>query len=240
MIDSAINRLEASKSDWLHILWHDLQSDYLMEIDKHLRKRAAEGVLVHPSPFDIFNALASTPYHNTRVVILGAEPYAETYRATGRAYDVSSAFDPPPVLKNIHRELRRDLGLPKHTCMKNSLFYWATQGVLLLNEVLTVEDQKPGSHKEIGWQELTRYIIRFLGVSSDPIVFMFWGEEFHHYSSVIADNHLVIKSPSPKPGSASQGFYFSSPFSRANEFLRKHNRGPIDWLAIRADRYGAL
>ncbi len=183
---------------------------------------------IFPPKDYIFNALKLTPYKDVKVVIVGQDPYHGENEAHGLSFSVQEGIKIPPSLKNIYKELYDDLKVkPSNT---GDLTRWAKQGVLLLNSVLTVEKDKPASHKNIGWEKLTDYIIKLLNNKEEPVVFILWGNFAKTKSSLITNpKHLIIASPHPSPFSARYGFFGSKPFSKTNDFLVKNNLKPIDW-----------
>lgn len=183
---------------------------------------------IFPPKDYIFNALKLTPYKDVKVVIVGQDPYHGENEAHGLSFSVQEGIKIPPSLKNIYKELYDDLNVkPSNT---GDLTRWAKQGVLLLNSVLTVEKDKPASHKNIGWEKLTDYIIKLLNNKEEPVVFILWGNFAKTKSSLITNpKHLIISSPHPSPFSARYGFFGSKPFSKTNDFLIKNNLKPIDW-----------
>lgn len=183
---------------------------------------------IFPPKDYIFNALKLTPYKNVKVVIVGQDPYHGVGEAHGLSFSVQKGIKVPPSLKNIYKELESDLGITPPD--NGELTKWANQGVLLLNAVLTVEKDKPASHRKLGWERLTDYIIKTLNLKEEPIVFILWGN-FAKEKKVFITNpkHLVITSPHPSPFSANSGFFGSKPFSKTNEFLAKNNIEPINW-----------
>ena len=176
----------------------------------------------YPEFDNIFNALKQTSYKDTKVVIIGQDPYHGKGEAHGLSFSVQKGIKVPPSLQNIFKELYDDLGI------KNSdvgdLTPWAKEGVLLLNSVLTVRKDSPASHKDLGWQLLTDHIIKLLNLKEEPVVFILWGS-FARSKKVFITNpkHLVIESTHPSPFSARNGFFGSKPFSKTNEFLKKNN-----------------
>ena len=160
--------------------------------------------------------------------MLGQDPYHGLGEAHGLSFSVQEGIKLPPSLKNIYKELHDDLGITIPTT--GDLTSWAKQGVLLLNSVLTVKKDTPASHKGIGWEPLTDYIIKKLNSREKPIVFILWGN-FAKSKKVYITNpkHLIIESPHPSPFSASTGFFGSKPFSKTNNFLIKNNIEPIEW-----------
>ena len=183
---------------------------------------------IFPPKNYIFNALKLTSYQDVKVVIVGQDPYHGVNEAHGLSFSVQKGVKVPPSLKNIYKELYDDLGVKP--CDNGDLTRWAKQGVLLLNSVLTVEKDKPASHKNLGWERLTDYIIKLLDNKEDPVVFILWGNFAKSKSSLITNpKHLVITSPHPSPFSARYGFFGSKPFSKTNDFLKKNHLEPINW-----------
>lgn len=182
---------------------------------------------IFPPKDYVFNALKLTPYENVKVVIMGQDPYHGVGEAHGLSFSVQDGIKLPPSLKNIYKELNDDLGI--EPASSGDLTKWAKEGVLLLNAVLTVEKDKPASHRNLGWEYLTDYIIQVLNKREEPIVFILWGNFAREKKKYITNKkHLIIESSHPSPFSCS-GFFGSRPFSRANEFLEKNNIKPIDW-----------
>ena len=183
---------------------------------------------VYPPKDYIFNALKLTSYESTKVVIVGQDPYHGKGEAHGLSFSVQKGVKIPPSLKNIYKELYDDLGiLPKDN---GDLTGWAKEGVLLLNAVLTVEKDKAASHRNLGWEPLTDYIIKLLNLKEKPVVFILWGNFAKEKAKFITNpHHYIITSPHPSPFSAYSGFFGSKPFSKTNEFLIKNGLVPIDW-----------
>jgi uracil-DNA glycosylase len=183
---------------------------------------------IFPLKENIFNALKLTDYDNVKVVIMGQDPYHGEGEAHGLSFSVQKGIKIPPSLQNIYKELNNDLGIPPKE--HGELTGWAKQGVLLLNSVLTVEKDKPSSHKGMGWELFTDYVIKKLNTKDDPIVFILWGNFAKSKKKYITNpKHLVIESAHPSPFSAYNGFFGSKPFSKANDFLIKNKKEPIDW-----------
>lgn len=183
---------------------------------------------IYPPKDFIFNALKLTSYEKTKVVIVGQDPYHGKGEAHGLSFSVQKGIKIPPSLKNIYKELYDDLGvLPKDN---GDLTGWALQGVLLLNSVLTVEKDKAASHRNLGWEPMTDYIIKLLNLKDEPLVFILWGNFAKEKAKLITNpHHYIIMSPHPSPFSAYSGFFGSKPFSKTNEFLIKNGLVPIDW-----------
>lgn len=184
--------------------------------------------VVYPPKNYIFNALKLTSYKDTKVVIVGQDPYHGEGEAHGLSFSVQKGIKIPPSLQNIYKELYNDLNIiPSNS---GDLTKWAKEGVLLLNAVLTVEKDKPASHRKLGWELLTDYIIKSLNEKEEPIVFILWGNFAKEKKKFITNpKHLVITSAHPSPFSANNGFFGSKPFSRTNDYLIKNNLKPIDW-----------
>ena len=199
--------------------WRDLQSFVAQERAAHT---------VYPPPDDVFAALHLTPYADTRVVILGQDPYHGPQQAQGLCFSVRPGVRIPPSLANIHKELHDDLGLPIPN--HGNLEAWARHGVLLLNTTLTVRAGQAASHQKRGWETFTDHVIEVVNDKPDPVVFMLWGNSARRKRSLIdTTRHAVIESAHPSPLSAHNGFFGSKPFSRANAELVAAGREPIDW-----------
>lgn len=183
---------------------------------------------IFPAKDNIFNALKLTDYDNVKVVIMGQDPYHGLGEAHGLSFSVQKGVKIPPSLQNIYKELEADLGIPPKS--HGDLSGWAKQGVLLLNSVLTVEKDKASSHKGLGWELFTDYIIKLLNTKDDPIVFILWGNFAREKKKYITNSmHFIIESPHPSPFSAYNGFFGSKPFSKTNNYLTQNKKEPIDW-----------
>ena len=183
---------------------------------------------IFPEKDNIFNALKLTDYNNVKVVIMGQDPYHGVGEAHGLSFSVQKGIKLPPSLKNIYKELYDDLGIKPNEY--GDLTKWAKEGVLLLNSVLTVKKDMPASHKNIGWEPLTDYIIKKLNTKNEPVVFILWGNFARSKKEFITNSkHLIIESAHPSPFSANHGFFGSKPFSKTNNYLIKNNIQPIDW-----------
>ena len=183
---------------------------------------------IYPPKDYIFNALKLTSYKDTKVVIVGQDPYHGEHQAHGLSFSVQKGVKVPPSLQNIYKELYDDLGVPIRN--DGDLTGWAKQGVLLLNAVLTVEKDKAASHRYWGWELLTDYIIKVLNMKEEPVVFILWGNFAKEKAKLITNpHHYIITSPHPSPFSAYSGFFGSKPFSKTNDYLVKNNLKSIDW-----------
>lgn len=214
-------------NEWDKVLKEEYEKDYFKNLLDFLKKEYKEKT-IYPKQNEVFNAFRYTDFNNVKVVILGQDPYHGPHQAEGLSFSVSNEVLKPPSLQNIFKELESDLGIqfPK----ANSLKPWARQGVLLLNAVLTVEEHKPTSHKDKGWEEFTDDIIKIINTKKDPVVFILWGAYARNKKSLITNpNHLIIESAHPSPFSARNGFFGSKPFSRTNKFLKEHGIEEIDW-----------
>lgn len=214
-------------NDWDDVLKIVFQSPGFKKF-YHIVEDEYEKKTIFPPKDYIFNALKLTPYKDVKVVIVGQDPYHGVGEAHGLSFSVQKGIKVPPSLKNIYKELQSDLGITPPE--NGDLTKWAKQGVLLLNAVLTVEKDKPASHRKLGWERLTDYIIKTLNNKTTPVVFILWGNFAKEKKELITNpNHLIITSPHPSPFSANHGFFGSKPFSKTNAFLQKNNIKPIEW-----------
>ncbi|MFI3229852.1 MAG: uracil-DNA glycosylase [Bacillota bacterium] len=214
-------------NDWDKILQEDFNSDWYLALREFLKTEYSTQC-IYPSMYDIFAALKTTSFADTKVVILGQDPYHNPNEAHGMCFSVQKGIKTPPSLMNIYKELQSDLGtyIPNN----GNLVSWAEQGVLLLNTILTVRQNMPMSHKGKGWERLTDHIISELNNRKEPVVFLLWGAPARKKKALItAPHHLVLESPHPSPLSAYYGFYGNHHFSKTNEFLQDNNRTPIDF-----------
>lgn len=214
-------------NDWDNVLKVVFEGEgfknFLNKVDEEYNK-----YICYPKKEDIFNALKKTPYEKVKVVIIGQDPYHGEGEAHGLSFSVKKGIKLPPSLQNIFKELKNDLGIINEK--DGDLTKWAEEGVLLLNSILTVKKDMPLSHKELGWQLLTDYIIKKINEKDEAVVFILWGAFAKSKKSFITNKkHLIIESTHPSPFSAYNGFFGSRPFSKTNEFLRKNNRGEINF-----------
>ena len=213
---------------WENILIEEREKPYFKILFSKLDEAHRNLKKIYPPKKDIFNALTLCPFEHTQVVILGQDPYHGKGQAHGLAFSVPQGIPAPPSLKNIFKEISSDLHCPIPT--KTDLTHWAKQGVLLLNATLTVEEGHANAHANWGWHTLTDTLIHLLNNHDRPIVFLLWGE-FAIKKSILIDNskHYILKAPHPSPLSAYRGFFGCKHFSKANAFLKKHGREPIEW-----------
>ena len=211
---------------WDIILDNEMKQDYFKKLGNFV-KDEYKNKICYPEYKNIFNALRYTDYDEVKVVILGQDPYHGEHEAHGLSFSVLEGVKRPPSLNNIFKELYSDLGIKREN---NTLTDWAKQGVLLLNAIMSVEKDKPLSHKGMGWEIFTDNIIKYLNEREKPIVFILWGSFARSKKELITNkNHYIIESAHPSPLSASRGFLGSKPFSKTNEFLTKIGEKTINW-----------
>jgi uracil-DNA glycosylase len=211
--------------------WHPfvvnwLQGECFFQIERFLNAQPKEQVL--PPQHNRFKAFELTSFKSVKVIILGQDPYHGKGQAHGLSFSVPDGIKIPPSLVNIYQELLNDLNIKPNT--NGNLEHWATQGVLLLNALLSVEKNKPGSHAKIGWSDFTDGIIKSLSKEKEHLVFILWGA-YAQKKSIFIDNkkHLILKASHPSPLSAYRGFLGSKPFSKTNSYLKKHHQTTINW-----------
>lgn len=217
----------------LHPSWAARVGAYLERPDMQalaafLRAEKAAGKRVHPPGRQMFAALDAVPFDAVRVVILGQDPYHGPGQAHGLSFSVPPGIAIPPSLLNIFKEIERDLGLPmpRHGCLK----HWASQGVLLLNAVLSVEEGRAGSHAGKGWEGFTDHVIATLSAEREGLVFLLWGSYAQKKGELIdRQRHCVLKAPHPSPLSAHRGFLGCGHFGKTNRWLQGQGTTPIDW-----------
>lgn len=214
------------RKSWFELLKNEFEKDYFKSLQAFLNDEYSK-YEIYPKEDKIFNALNHLPLDKIKVVIIGQDPYHEPGQAQGLSFSVPDGMIIPPSLVNIMKEIESDLGI---SCQKSGdLERWANQGVLLLNTVLTVRKGQANSHKDRGWEKLTRKIIEIVGKRKEPIAFLLWGSYAQSYQDLIGTQHLVLKAPHPSPLSAYRGFFGCKHFSKCNEFLIQNGLTPIDW-----------
>lgn len=214
-------------NDWDIVLEDEFNKEYFKNLMSYIDKCYSEKD-IFPSYDNIFSAFKLTDYNEVKVVILGQDPYHGIGEANGLAFSVNDNIKLPPSLKNIYKELYDDLGIS--VSITGNLESWAREGVLLINSVLTVEKDKPASHRNIGWEIFTDNVIKKLNEKDDSIVFILWGNFAKSKKKLITNNrHYIIDSAHPSPFSARSGFFGSKPFSKTNQFLKENNLKEIDW-----------
>lgn len=212
---------------WKELLSGEFEKPYFKDLSARVKNEYISG-RVYPKPAEIFRAFELTPPQDVKVVILGQDPYHTPGVAHGLAFSTKSENPIPPSLVNIFKEIENEFGY--EIAKKPDLTRWATQGVLLLNASLTVQSGQANSHAEYGWHQFTDAAIRALSEKQEHIVFMLWGSFAGKKESEIDfTKHLVLKSAHPSPLSAHKGFFGNGHFKAANEYLKAHGRGEIDW-----------
>lgn len=227
----ARNMPSSLPESWRPALADVLQTPRLRALGGFLKAEEAAGKTIYPPRGLRLAALELTPRDAVKIVILGQDPYHGPGQANGLAFSVSEGVRVPPSLVNIYKEMEADLGIPR--AAHGNLERWARQGVLLLNNALTVEAAQAGSHQNRGWEDFTDAVVAEIARGPAPTVFVLWGGHAQKKAgriAVLADpRHLVLRSAHPSPLSAYAGFFGSRPFSQANAFLERHGRGSIDW-----------
>ena len=202
------------ESDYFKDLWEKVQVEY-------------DSTKCFPPKDEIFRALELTEFDDVKVVIIGQDPYHNEGQANGLCFSVSEDVKTPPSLKNIFTELNDDVGIDRNN---KDLEDWAKQGVLLLNATLTVRAHEPNSHKKLGWEVFTDYIIKQISEEKENVVFVLWGALAQKKASLIDETrHMIIRSAHPSPFSVYRGFYGSKPFSKINKYLLKTGTDPLVW-----------
>jgi uracil-DNA glycosylase len=204
------------QEDWQHELSGAFVNDRWKNIKEKVEQAYAQPFSFPPRP-QIFAAFNATPFSKVRVVIIGQDPYHGDGEANGLAFSVNEGIKVPPSLRNIFKELEADLGIKR---TRTDLSDWANQGVFLLNTTLTVERDKPLSHKDFGWDWFTDFVIQRLALKTTPVVFILWGKHAQSKKKFIGSSrHFIIESAHPSPLGAYRGFFGSKPFSQVNAFL---------------------
>ena len=212
---------------WDEILADEFKKEYYLKLREFLKQEYTANT-IYPPMNDIFNSLRYADYDNIKAVIIGQDPYHEPNQAHGLAFSVKKGCPIPPSLKNIYAELNADLGIPP--CPHGELTSWAKQGVLLLNNALTVRRGQANSHRGKGWEILTDRIIQCVNEKPEPVVYLLWGSNAREKTKIINNpNHLILTAAHPSPLSAYNGFFGCRHFSKANEFLKSKGVEPIEW-----------
>ena len=214
-------------NSWDILLKDEFQKPYYLNLRKFLVQEYKTQT-IYPNMNNIFNALKYTDYKDVKVVILGQDPYHQPNQAHGLCFSVLKGINPPPSLQNMYKEIHAEYGypIPAH----GELTYWAKQGVLMMNTVLTVRESQPNSHKGMGWEIFTDNVITLLNQRPEPMVFLLWGANARAKKKIITNpNHLVLESAHPSPLSAYNGFFGNGHFLAANKFLTDRGLAPIDW-----------
>ncbi|CCL26770.1 TPA: uracil-DNA glycosylase [Clostridioides difficile] len=214
-------------NDWDELLKEEFEKDYYLNLRKFLIEEYKTRQ-IFPNMHNIYEALKHTSYKDTKVLILGQDPYHGDNQAHGLAFSVQPQVKTPPSLLNMYKELKDDLGcfIPNN----GYLMPWADQGVLLLNTALTVRAHEANSHKNKGWEIFTDRVISILSEREDPVIFVLWGSNARKKVELIdTSKHYILEAPHPSPLSASKGFFGCKHFSKINEILKKLGKEPINW-----------
>lgn len=214
-------------NDWDELLKDEFSKDYYINLRKFLISEYKTQI-IHPDMNDIFSALKISSFKDTKILLLGQDPYHGENQAHGMAFSVKPGVPAPPSLKNIYKELQSELGcyIPNN----GYLMSWAKQGILLLNTSLTVRDGMPNSHKGKGWEIFTDRVIEILNQKDEPVIFILWGNNAKTKKRLITNpKHFIIEGVHPSPLSASRGFFGCNHFIKVNEILRSLGKKEIDW-----------
>jgi len=215
---------------WKSRLLPEFQKPYMKDLKSFLFEELKKKKTIYPKGKEYFQALNKTCFENVKIIIIGQDPYHGPRQAHGLSFSVPDGIAIPPSLLNIYRELKNDvdISIATHGCLDN----WAKQGVLLLNNTLTVEAGKPGSHRGKGWELFTDKIIWSLNEEKENLVFFLWGKAAQAKGQFIdRSKHCILESPHPSPFSANRGFFGCGHFSKANQYLKSRNIPPVDWAA---------
>ncbi len=224
------------ESSWKSRLLPEFQKHYMKNLKAFLQEEIKNNKRIYPKGKEYFLALDLTPFEKVKVVILGQDPYHGPNQAHGLCFSVLPKVSVPPSLVNIYKELKQDLNIPivHHGFLRS----WAEQGVLLLNNTLTVEAGKAGSHKDKGWERFTDQIIQLLNEERENLVFLLWGRFAGEKGRIVnTAKHCVLTAAHPSPFSADKGFFGCRHFSKANEFLKSNGIEPIDWSSHLREKF---
>lgn len=213
---------------WKRVLQDEFEKPYFVEITRILHQEKKKGETIYPPGSQIFNAFDKTPFDQVKCVILGQDPYHGPGQAHGLCFSVNDGVKPPPSLVNIFKELHQDIGIPVPT--SGDLSPWASQGVFLLNAILTVKARQPASHSKIGWEQFTNAVIQKISDHKEGIVFLLWGRFAQEKRALInTKKHHILTAAHPSPFSAFNGFFGCRHFSETNDLLKKEGKTPIEW-----------
>ena len=213
--------------DWQAALGAELSKPYFTELETFVAQERAKGQ-VFPPEDEVFAAFYATPFASVKALLLGQDPYHDDGQAHGLCFSVKPGVRKPPSLANMFKELESDLGLPK--AKGGTLTPWASQGLLMLNAVLTVRAHEPASHQAKGWEIFTDAVIAAVSAKTTPVVFILWGGYAKKKAKLIdKKRHTVLESAHPSPLSANSGFFGSKPYSKINAALEKNGQKPINW-----------
>ena len=218
-----------SLNTWETIIDDERSKDYFKEVVAFVENERNTGKVIFPAEEHVFSAFEMTPFKDVKVVIIGQDPYHGPDQAHGLAFSVLPGVKIPPSLRNMYKELQQDIDgfvVPSH----GYLNVWASQGVLMLNTVLTVEQGKAHSHAKCGWEIFTDAIVEHLNEREEPIIFLLWGAHAQKKGQAInVEKHYVLTAPHPSPLSARRGFFGCQHFSKVNQILSEGEQPLIDW-----------
>ncbi len=219
--------MQIQEKGWSQLLQEEFNQSYFKNLTEFVKNEYKEHT-VFPPQESVFAAFENTPLEQTKVIILGQDPYHGKGQANGLSFSVNEGIAIPKSLQNIFKELNSDLGIENSN--NGDLNHWAKQGVLLLNTTLTVREGEAGSHQNKGWEEFTDKVIQNASKTNKGLVFLLWGNYARKKKSIISlNNHLILESAHPSPLSAYRGFFGNQHFSKTNDFLIRNNKKPIDW-----------
>lgn len=214
-------------NDWDKFLEEEFKKEYFCKLREFLEDEYKNNI-IHPSPEDIFSPFRFSPYKNTKILILGQDPYHGENQAHGLAFSVKPGVKIPPSLRNIYKEIESELGIKKPN--NGYLVSWAKQGMLMMNTVLTVREGKANSHKGKGWEKFTDKVIELLNKKKEPMIFILWGNNAKKKKKLIDDSkHFIIEGVHPSPLSANRGFFGCNHFKEVNKILISLGEKEIDW-----------
>ncbi|MDT8310092.1 MAG: uracil-DNA glycosylase [Methylophaga sp.] len=215
-------------TEWQAELAAEFEQPYMQQLKAFLQQQKQAHKVIFPHSSNWFHALETTPLSKVKVVVLGQDPYHQPGQAHGLCFSVQPGVTIPPSLNNIYKELKSDLGI--EPVSHGYLESWAQQGVLLLNAVLTVEQNQANAHQGKGWEQFTDKVITTINNQRQNVVFMLWGSYAQKKGAIIdRQKHLVLKAPHPSPLSAHRGFFGCKHFGQANDYLLAHEQTPVDW-----------
>ncbi len=215
------------EDSWKQVLLPEFGKKYFLDLKQFLIEERKKYTIL-PSGRNIFQAFNQTPFNDLKVVVIGQDPYHGLNQAHGLSFSVQKGVKVPPSLQNIYKELKMDLGInpPNHGCLTG----WASQGVFLLNAILTVRASEPASHKDKGWEVFTDEVIKIISTQKQNVVFLLWGKFAQSKAELIDETkHLVLKAAHPSPFAAHRGFFGCKHFSKTNEYLKSHSIKEINW-----------
>ena len=226
MITPIISPLESS---WNTLLHEEFEKEYFKQLMTFVNEEY-QFKTVYPSQDNVFKAFDLCPVEGVKVVLIGQDPYHGPDQAHGLCFSVNDGIPHPPSLKNIFKELNEDLG--REVPISGNLSHWASQGVLMLNTILTVRESEAGSHKNKGWEEFTSRVLEEISAKRRGIIFLLWGGHAKKLKSKISkkNEHVILEAGHPSPLSANRGYWFGNRhFSMVNTILKEQGNTSIDW-----------